>query len=69
MVSVMFAMQVRIYEEAAKRHAWAYVHRSGSIRPYLYETKEEAWRMLEMCYPDLSREDLRVVETDDNGED
>lgn len=41
---------------------WCAVRRSGAKHPYRYDTKNKAWSMLSMCYPDSVREEVRVTE-------
>jgi hypothetical protein len=47
----MFEMQIKIKDE------WTSIKCSGEKTPYRYETKEEAERMLDICYPNERRED------------
>ena len=56
-------MQIHMGEEKG----WVSVQGSHLPNPYRYETKEEAERMLCICYPDpaLEREKKRVVEVDE----
>ena len=39
---------------------WNWVCRTNPRIPYEYKTEEEARRMLEMCYPDAVKEEVRV---------
>ena len=43
---------------------WRKVHPTGG-KPYVYETRAEAERMLRMCYPLLLESEARVVEVED----
>lgn len=47
----MFEMQIKIEDE------WKSIRATGAKEPYRYETRREAERMLDICYPDQRRED------------
>lgn len=61
----MFEMQVQIPDQHGSL-VWVSVCRSNSDQPYRYETREEAQRMLDICYPrvELTRHNrqARVIE-------
>ncbi len=41
---------------------WISIKPSGSnTKPYQYKTTEEAWNMLNMCYPDLIPERKKIL--------
>ena len=48
---VMFEMQIKIDDE------WKSIKQTNAKEPYRYETRQEADRMLDICYPDQRRED------------
>jgi len=58
----MYLMQIKIKDE------WKSIHPGGTDRPYKYKTKEEAEKMLRICYPFLIHNEERRVkeETDEN---
>ncbi len=47
----MFEMQIKIDGE------WKSIKKTGAEHPYQYSAREEAERMLDICYPDQRRED------------
>ena len=57
-------MQVKIEDRKNKNeHVWVSVKGSSLPEPYEYDTREEAERMLRICYGgDVSNDRLRVVE-------
>lgn len=48
----MFILEVFIFNEKEKRGKWIAVTPTHSLKPYAYKTKEEALRMLRICYSD-----------------
>ena len=46
-----YGFQVQVYDHSAKAKAWKWVRPTNGA-PYQYDTKEEARRMADMCYPD-----------------
>ena len=60
----MFEMQVKMKNEEGY-YEWRSVHCSGSHEPYRYETREEALKMLRVCYPPVmlpAECETRVIE-------
>lgn len=59
-----YLMQVKIEDRAnPKKLVWVSVQGSNLPSPYEYDTREEAERMLRMCYGgDVSNDRLRVIE-------
>ena len=57
-------MQVKIEDRKNKTElVWVSVQGAGLPKPYEYDTREEAERMLRICYGgDVSNDRLRVVE-------
>lgn len=57
-------MQVQIEDrQNDNKLTWVSVQGSGLPKPYEYDTREEAERMLRICYGgDVSKDRLRVVE-------
>ena len=53
-----YQFQVLITKDDGKKE-WLSV-RSANGAPYSYETEQESRRMLEMCYPDAIKENVRV---------
>ena len=43
------------------KYEWRSVHPTGG-KPYEYETREEADRMLNICYPEQTSNEVRVIE-------
>jgi hypothetical protein len=58
-------MQIRIEDpQNPNQKIWKSIKPSHSTYPYEYETKEEAERMLKMCYgATISNEDMRIIES------
>jgi hypothetical protein len=52
-------MQIKMFQDG--KMEWFSV-RPTNGKPYEYDTKEEAERMLRMCYPLVSSEEARVKE-------
>lgn len=48
-----------IMEILTKNDGWLAVRPTGG-KPYKYNTENEAWRMLNICYPDCSPDEVRV---------
>lgn len=63
----MFEMQVLVNVKDGK--AWVSVKGYGMEKPYRTKTREEAMDMLQKCYPEMAREDLRVIEVADSLEE
>ena len=57
-------MQVKIEDPKNNNElVWVSVQGSGLPKPYEYETRKEAERMLSICYGgDVSNDRLRVIE-------
>ena len=47
----MFEMQIKIDDK------WVSINATNAKEPYQYETRQDAERMLDICYPDQRRED------------
>ena len=56
----MYEMQILIYNQETHKKEWKSVHPTHG-KAYQYKTFQEAVDMLEMCYPDEPREELRVI--------
>lgn len=59
-----WVIQVRI-EKPKGEWNWISVCPSGSLNPYVYGTKEDAEKMMNICYPDSFGENVRIKEVDD----
>ena len=55
----MFKMQVKMKVNDSEWE-WRDVHPTGG-KPYQYETKAEADKMLDMCYPMQTNDQARVI--------
>lgn len=56
-------MQVQIVDPTTKEASWVSVKGSHLATPYEYDTKEEAEKMLRMCYgAAVSNDQLRVIQ-------
>lgn len=56
----MFRMQVKVKE--GETMVWKDVKATHMRTPYEYKTRDEANRMLWICYPLTTRDEARVVE-------
>ena len=59
----LFRIQILVTVRDSTKREWRDVHPSGGA-PYEFTTYREAYDMLRMCYPDLSRDHVRVVNDD-----
>ena len=50
-------------ETKERTKEWRKMRPSDSNEYYNFKTKEEAERILRMCYPNAIREEVRIVET------
>jgi hypothetical protein len=61
----VFEFQVKVQEtiNGKTQQVWLSVRPTHGT-PYQYQTREEALRMLNLCYPEVSSEEKRVIETE-----
>lgn len=55
-----YEFQILIFDPTTRKKTWKSVHPTNG-KPYQYNTKGEAQRMLDMCYPDVFPEEKRVI--------
>jgi len=56
-----YEAQLLIMNEKTHKKEWVSM-KPTHREPYKFETYEKAWEMLNMCYPDGTKEDFRVIE-------
>lgn len=57
-----YQFQIRILDPSTNKKVWRSVSPTNG-KPYEYDTEEEAYRMMKMCYGNscVCREDMRVL--------
>lgn len=58
----MYQIHVYIRDRASGLSWWRAMRPSGSEKPYVYATEDEARQIARMCYPLADRSQVRVVE-------
>jgi hypothetical protein len=62
-MNAKFIMQILIKDPShpTKTKSWKTVHPTGG-EAYQYNTYDEAWKMLNICYPDVMTIEKRVIQ-------
>jgi hypothetical protein len=58
----MFGIQIKVHDPDPTKSEWKLMRHSESGKYYVYDTRELAQRVLEMCYPDSCADNVRVKE-------
>lgn len=56
----MYRIMVKIFDEVNKKYEWRALRPSGCKTPYQYETKAEAIKIKNICYPGELAEGVKI---------
>lgn len=61
----MFQIHVFVRDPASGLSWWRAMHPSRSNKPYRYDTREEAEKIMRMCYPQADQSQVRIVDEEE----
>lgn len=57
-----YRIAVKVQNNSGYGYIWKDLRPSGSLQPYEYDSKAEAYKILNMCYPEQTESEVKVYE-------